>query len=465
MDYNYQQLLAQANQQRIAQQSNINSTLSQALEDKKRDILLTSEGLSTPLIVEGGRGLLKRGFKKIKANADEAGDETTSGVVDELSAMNDDYAKGGLKAVLKGTKTRLQQRIKDKAQNKLRQQGQDNLGDSDETDNILAKGTKLFKSKVKDALGDFMEGKPQLDDDITRDLVKGGKTPSLQDYKDAVRKQINRNTSGKKKAGSGDDDGAGAGDGAEAGAGAGADDSLTKDSTTLGDNLEEDGTIRVKTFAKQITDRSKLKQKSSKSQRQQEASDKLEQQKSEYKQLSPESRAEYTKEYKSIRKTQQDRIANEDRLSDARLDLNDSLLEKYKAVDANSAQEASEREQASANQQQQQTKPQTDPEPDTPPEPKPPNNPDKPKPNEDGDGDGDGGGDGKLNFKERMEKSGEKMGEEEVEGGGPEDPFADIISLGTGLAGLLGGLFGSIHKKEGYVPQAPEQNVSVQVGQ
>tara|TARA_R110002167_G_scaffold44739_1_gene134464 strand:- start:9329 stop:10765 length:1437 start_codon:yes stop_codon:yes gene_type:complete len=473
---NYENLLQQANANQMANQSNINGTIQQKLAEKKQEILAVSEGLSTPLIVEGGRGLLHTAFKKVKTKVEEEGGETAKGAVKEMGAMGEDFDKGGLKQVLKGTKTRLKQRIQDKIDSKLKQQGQENLGDNDETDSLLSKGTKFLKGKVKDAVGDFMKGKPELDDDISRNLIKGGKTPSLQDYKDAVKQQIKRNSSKADGAGGSAEDGAG---------GAGEDESLlskgtkflkgkakasvddfTKDATKVGDDLEQDSTIRVKTFAKQIRERSKLKQKAPKSQKQQEASDRLSQQKSDYKELSPESQEEYTKDFKSIRQSQQDRISNTDSLSEARMDLNDSLLSKYQAIDANKGATTTElkgQQQSSQLQQQQQAQPKPDepapsePEPADPALPPEPKAPPQPKPTDDSDE--------KLDFKERMEKTGEKMGEEELDGGGPEDPFADLISLGTGLVGLLGGLFGARHKHEAPIPQAPTQNVSVQVGQ
>ena len=62
-------------------------------------------------------------------------------------------------------------------------------------------------------------------------------------------------------------------------------------------------------------------------------------------------------------------------------------------------------------------------------------------------------------FKDDEEDSGEIFGE----GGGVEDPITDAISLGIGLTGLLGGIFGA-EKHKLQAPSVPVINPSVQIG-
>ena len=488
---NYENLLGQSTQNDMysnAMKGSVKETLQARLQAKKDKILATTEGIAMPLIVEGGRGVLSSAFKSVKKKVIDEGTQGAKEAVKEAGAMGEDFDKGGVKGVLKGTAKRLKQRIKDKADAELKKRGQENLGDDDEAEGTLSKIGKAIKGKVQDKIGNFMKGKPQLDDDIVSDLTKGGKTPSLGDYKDAVKKQLSRNSNDAGDAGDagdgaggaeesladkltklkslGSDANAGAGAGAEAGAGAGAEEDIgkgIKDATKLGDDLAKDGTIKVKTFAQQIKNASKVKQKLSQSVK----ADKYAQQKEDFRSLSKGTQEQYKTEYNTIKKAQQGRINPNDPLTDDNLDLHDSLLDKYTKQEQqqkqmNQQQQPKTGDDDDLQQPSQQQPPKTGDDDDLqqpePPKPKTGDDDEPPKPNV-GEGDEEGKTLGK-----KLGKTGEEMGEEELEGGGPEDPFADLISLGTGLVGLLGGLFGD-KKKEAPVVQPTIQNVSTQIGQ
>ena len=60
---NYDNLLQQEQERDPA--DGMKERIQQALEDKKREILTSSEGLTTPLITEGLRGVGKRAFSKV----------------------------------------------------------------------------------------------------------------------------------------------------------------------------------------------------------------------------------------------------------------------------------------------------------------------------------------------------------------------------------------------------------------
>ena len=63
-----------------------------------------------------------------------------------------------------------------------------------------------------------------------------------------------------------------------------------------------------------------------------------------------------------------------------------------------------------------------------------------------------------------MGSSLEEMGETDAVLGGPEDPIGDIISVGIGIAGLIGGIFGA-HKMKPHTPKLPlPAQPSVQIG-
>ena len=455
---NYENLLGQSRNNdmySINQKNSMKSNLQQQIEEKKAKILSATEGLSMPLVVEGGRGILKGVFqktvKKVVDKAVEKGGETAEGAVKEAGAMVDDFSKGGVKGVIKGTSKRLQQRIKDKADQQNKQQSQKNLGDNDE-------------DAGADEIGNFMKGKPKLDDDIVGDLTKGAKEPNLSDYKNAVKKQLKRNI---EEEGEGDaEDEAGGfvksvvgslSDKLKALKSLGTDTMKgVKDATKLGDNLAEDGTIKVKTFAKAIKDASKVSQKVSKTAQ----SERYAQQKEAFRELSPENQADYKNEYNAIKNAQKGRINPKDPLTDDNLDLHDNLLDKYQTIENETPPKTTEPPEPTEPSGDDDLKPKTSGEDDLPTEPTQPKAPLE----EDGEGKvaGEGEEEGETLGK-KLAKTGEKMVEEDAEGGGLDDPFADLISLATGVAGLFSGLLGSHHK-----PVAPTQavmaNVSSQIG-
>ena len=76
----------------------------------------------------------------------------------------------------------------------------------------------------------------------------------------------------------------------------------------------------------------------------------------------------------------------------------------------------------------------------------------------------EGEGEAKGEGKSLLEKVASRVGETDLEGGGPEDPFGDVISGIVGIGTLLGGIFGAKSKHLKAVPTFNALNPSFQAG-
>lgn len=121
-DYmNYENLLSStqsAKENSPAEQARERAT--QLLEDKKRDILITSEGLSTPMIVEGLRGIGKSAFSKAKSKVEAEGGDTAKAVMNRLDEARGDYEDGGMRRVLTRQVENIKKKLKSKTETEIR---------------------------------------------------------------------------------------------------------------------------------------------------------------------------------------------------------------------------------------------------------------------------------------------------------------------------------------------------------
>ncbi len=216
---NYQNLLQQEEASDPANE--MKERIQQALEDKKREILTSTEGLTTPLITEGLRGLGKRAFSKVKTKVEEEGGETAKSVMKKLEEAKGDFEDGGMKKVLSRQVKNAKEKLQSKAESEIKKR----LGlGSDEEEFKLQNLRKQAEQKARDAYQKQRQGTPKSTDESTegtelsdateftnasavetnigkqsvgnldKDIQDGlSKNPSTDEINDAILKQSNRN--------------------------------------------------------------------------------------------------------------------------------------------------------------------------------------------------------------------------------------------------------------------------------
>lgn len=118
---NYENLLSSTQSaQENSPETQLRERANQLLEDKKKEILMTSEGLSTPMIVEGLRGIGKSAFSKVKSKVEEEGGDTAKAVMNRLDEARGDYEDGGMRRVLSRQVENIKKKLKSKAETEIK---------------------------------------------------------------------------------------------------------------------------------------------------------------------------------------------------------------------------------------------------------------------------------------------------------------------------------------------------------
>ena len=456
---NYQNLLQQSADAEARDPANkARERANQLLEDKKREILMTSEGLTTPMIVEGLRGIGKSAFSKAKSKVEEEGGETAKGVMNKLDEMKGDFEDGGMKKVLSRQVENLKGKFKSKAEAEIRKR----LGQGTDQEEFKLQNLKnQAEQKARDAYQKQRDGTPKVEDETTegtelsdlsseavetnigkqtvgnldQDIQDGlSKNPSVDEVNDAILRQSNRDTindlrSGKKLP--------------------------TKE---LGDDMtnaqSEGGRIKLPQLEKKLT---KGERQDALGERQKNINDK-------FSDLSDEDKSGVLKDFKQAKQdTQTFRRSVKDPLTqqENEMGMKENIINDYteRAEQLKASTEASTEETPPQTTTTEQPKPSTEGDGDTPKPPtdKPPTDePPTDEPTEPTKALTDG--------EKGMKDLDKVSGEVEELGGGPEDPITDIISLILGGIGLFGGIKASEKAKEDAPPPPQMSNISYQQG-
>ena len=441
--YNYENLLGSTQSAEENSPNNrLREQLQQQLEDKKRDILLTSEGLSTPMIVEGLRGIGKSAFSKAKSKVEEEGGETAKSIMNKLDEAKGDFEDGGIKKVLSRQVNNVKNKLKSKAETEIKKR----LGlGSDEEEFKLQNLKKQAEQKARDAytkarggtskveedgteLNDFSSVDGAVETNIGKQSIGGldkdiqdslSKNPTNTELNEAILKQSNRNSINDLKEGK---------------------KLPTKD---LGDDMTrtqtEGGRIRLPKLEKKLTRGERKEQIKI---RKKKINDKFDD-------LSDEDKSNVLKEVKQAKdSTQTFRKSGQDALTQQENDvaMKENIMDNYTERQNQLTQSA---EQSTSPPTEQPSPPTEQPSAPTD-EPTPPTT--KPKVNAEEDA--------VKGFKDTEKVAGDV---EEL-GGGVEDPITDVISLILGGIGLFGGIKASEKAKEAMPPPTTISNVSNQIG-
>ena len=475
---NYDNLVSYQQQEEEGEEGTKDQILNQ-LAMKKREIQGITEGLTSPLIVDGARGLLRAGLKKGSSKLGEGGQKA----VNKLLQMEKDYKEGGMKQVIENQKGALKSTLQEQV-SKLRsgaeQKANSLEGDvrerlnfkklTGEDEDPFSSPRKLFQERVK--VGKVQpeprqagEGRATLrqtatenlneDEDLGRatakinnpfklggdfdeDILKGlGSNPTADDLRGAVIRQDLRSfgKTGKGFLKLGEDDMTSA------------QRQGVKIKLPTGKNINEDRLTKLNLKKQELKER--------------------------YKGLSKEDRKSFKAELKEAREqrksnpfTLENDEAGKGLVSDldkreADVRLQEQTMNKYSTNPQSDDTVPSSTGKQTDLEDPTKTEPQTKGDDDVGQQQIEEDKPDiKAKLSDDAGGVGeDEETTGKV-----ITKALTRAGEIDAEGGGVEDPVSDVISLVVGIGSLIGGLFGAEHKKANLPKLPPPPQAVLQVG-